>query len=59
MIERFIELAVKEKAPEIYKPREGKVNSNLDKFNREQLDFIYRYSKDLLDRMGYTDTYTK
>lgn len=57
MIERYIDMAVKEKAPEIYKPREGKVNTNLDKFNREQLDFIYKYAKELLDTFGYEDTY--
>jgi hypothetical protein len=33
LIEHYIDLAVKEKAPEIYKPREGKVNSNIEKFN--------------------------
>ena len=35
VIERYIDLAVKEKAPEIYKPREGRVNTNMDKYNRE------------------------
>lgn len=32
-IEKYIDLVVKDKAPEIYKPREGKVNFNLDKFS--------------------------
>jgi hypothetical protein len=51
-------LAVKEKAPEIYKPREGRVNTNMDKFNREQLDFMYNYAKEQLQYFGYDDTYT-
>lgn len=57
MIERYIDLAVAEKAPEVYKPREGKVNSNLEKYNREQLDFMFNYAKDLLTNFGYDDTY--
>jgi len=32
LIEKRIELAVKEKAPEVYKPRKGLVNGNKDKF---------------------------
>ena len=31
-IEKYIDLALKEKAPEIYKPREGKVHHNEEKF---------------------------
>lgn len=46
LIEKYIDLAVKEKAPEIYKPREGKVNTNSDKFNRQQLDFMFNYAKE-------------
>jgi len=53
VIERYIDLAVKEKAPEIYKPREGRVNSNLEKFNREQLDFMFNYAKEMLTNFGY------
>jgi hypothetical protein len=33
LIEKYIDLTVKEKAPEIYKPRQGQANSNLEKFN--------------------------
>lgn len=58
LIEKYIDLAVKEKAPEIYKPREGRVNSNTDKYNREQLDFMYSYAKELLINFGYDDTFT-
>jgi hypothetical protein len=35
-----------EKAPEIYKPREGKVNINQEKYNRENLDFIFNFAKE-------------
>jgi hypothetical protein len=36
-IEAYINLAVKEKAPEIYKPRVGVVNGNKKKFSEAQL----------------------
>ena len=39
-IRKFIEIATKEKAPEIYKPRKGKVNGNLDKYSEENLNKI-------------------
>ena len=31
-VEKYIELACQEKAPEIYKPRKGRVNNNMMKF---------------------------
>jgi hypothetical protein len=43
-IEKYIDLTVKENAPEIYKPREGKVNTNNDKFNKAHLDFMFSYA---------------
>lgn len=43
-IEKYIELVVKEKAPQIYKPREGKVNSNLTKFTSEHLSHMYEHA---------------
>lgn len=46
-----------EKAPEIYKPREGKVNINMDKYNREQLDFMFNYAKEQLIHFGYDETF--
>lgn len=57
-IEKYIDLAVKEKAPEIYKPREGKVNFNLEKFNKDHLRFMYEYAKDLINNLGYDETFT-
>ena len=57
-IEKYIDLAVSEKAPEIYKPREGKCNANLDKFNRDHLDFMYNYARELITNLGYDETFT-
>jgi len=33
-IEHYLKIAVNEASPQIYKPREGKINGNLNKFNR-------------------------
>jgi hypothetical protein len=44
MIEKYVDLTVKEKAPEVYKPRQGQVNSNLDKFIKEELDYMFNYA---------------
>lgn len=54
-MEKYIEIAVKEQAPEIYKPREGKVNTNNGKFTQEHLDFIFNYAKELIVNFGYDD----
>ena len=59
VIEKYVELGLKEKAPEIYQPREGKVNNNLAKFNDEHLKFMYSYAKDLIDKLGYADSFVK
>lgn len=44
VIERYIDLTVQEKAPEIYKPRQGQVNSNLEKFNKDELGHLFEYA---------------
>ena len=59
LIERYIDLAVREKAPEVYKPREGRVNSNVDKYNQEQLEFLFGYGYELIKNFGYEATFTK
>ena len=41
-IEHYIKLAVGETSPQIYKPREGKVNGNLDKYNNEDLKYMLK-----------------
>jgi hypothetical protein len=33
-VEQYLQMAVKETSPQIYKPRSGKVNGNMDKFNK-------------------------
>ena len=33
-VHQYLKIAVSEQSPQIYKPREGKVNYNFDKFNR-------------------------
>lgn len=43
-IERYIELASQERAPEVYKPRKGRVNANMAKFKPMHLDFMFNYA---------------
>ena len=43
-VERYIQLACQEKAPEVYKPRKGRVNANMAKFKALHLDFMYNYA---------------
>lgn len=52
-VEKYIELACRETAPEIYKPRKGKVNANMAKFKAIHLDFMYNYAKELIDKFAY------
>jgi hypothetical protein len=58
VVEKYIDLSVKDKAPEIYQPREGKVNINSDKFTQDHLNFMFNYAKDLLVNLGYEDSFT-
>lgn len=53
---KYLKMAVAETSPQIYKPRQGKVNGNFDKFNRIQLDFIIEYSYKFLRMFNYYDT---
>lgn len=57
MIEKRIELAVREKAPEVYKPRKGLVGGNRDKFTAAQMKFIASYLPTLLKQFGYADIF--
>jgi len=57
-IEQYINLAVSETSPQIYKPRQGKVNGNMNKFNEEQLGYIYNYAQELIDKLDYTHIFT-
>jgi hypothetical protein len=59
LLERYIELATIDKAPEIYKPRVGRANANMDKYTKDHLDFIYDYCRELLINFNYDDVFTK
>ena len=56
-LEHYVKLATDESSPEIYKPREGKVNGNLAKFNRVQLDYLYSETANLLKMFDYDKIY--
>ena len=43
-VEHFLKIAVQEASPQIYKPREGKVLANLEKFDEQKIDFMYQYT---------------
>ena len=47
-IDHYIDLAVGEASPQIYKPREGKVNGNLMKYNEEQQTQIFKEGQELI-----------
>lgn len=58
-IRKYIEIATKEKAPEIYKPRKGKVNNNLDKYTEDNLNFIAKHGGKVLSLFGYEHLFIK
>ena len=57
-IQKFIDLHVtKNERPEVYKPRKGKVNGNLDKFSPELLRYMREYAGELITKLGYYDLF--
>jgi len=56
---KYIEIATKAKAPEIYKPRKGKVNGNLDKFTPANIEYIAREGGECLKLFGYEHLFIK
>ena len=42
----------------MYKPREGKINANLDKFSKESVEYVYNHAKDLIIKFGYEGNFT-
>ena len=56
-IEHYIDLAVGEASPQIYKPREGKVNGNLQKYNEPQIQFVLSQAKELIKKFNYQDVF--
>ena len=57
VIDKYLNLAISETSPQIYKPRLGKANANWDKFNRVQLDFLTEYSYKFLKMFDYYDMF--
>ena len=53
LISSYIQIAAQQAAPQIYKPRKGKVNGNIDKFSEHNLMYMYHQSCDLLSQLGY------
>ena len=54
LIDTLIERVVLEEGrPQVYKPRCGKANANMDKFNKEMMTFIFFSLQDLLKSFGY------
>ena len=56
-VHHYLKLAVSEQSPQIYRPREGKVNFNFNKFNRIQLEFIVEYTYKFLRLFNYYDIF--
>lgn len=46
-------MTVKEEAPQVYKPRKGKVNGNMDKFTDVQLQTCSLIAGKMLKNLGY------
>ena len=58
-IRKYIEIATQEKAPEIYKPRKGKINKNIDKFHEDHLLYIAKHGGEPLKIFGYEHIFVK
>ena len=41
IIEKYIDITASEKTPEVYKPRQGKINQNIGKYTKTDLDYMY------------------
>lgn len=52
-IEKFIELGIQEKAPEVYKPRKGLVGKNNDKFSPAHFQMLMTYAPELIKNLDY------
>jgi hypothetical protein len=58
-VEQNLQLAVSEASPQIYKPREGKINGNVDKFNKDSLHFVMNYAEDFIKLFNYMHIFKK
>lgn len=53
LLQSYIDIAVAEGAQKTYKPRVGRANANLDKYNQEMLDGIVQECSEQLKCLGY------
>lgn len=53
-IDKRIRKAAGEPRPEVYKPRCGKINANIGKFNESQIAYIIEESEDIIHKLGYS-----
>ena len=51
-------MACKQAAPQLYKPRKGKINGNKEKYGKKQLEKIMAASEEIIKKFGY-DKYFK
>lgn len=58
-VEKYIQLAAQENSPQIYKPRRGKVNGNVDKFSPSQLEYMYQGATDIINNFGYEELFNQ
>jgi len=59
MIEKYIQMAVRDKRPENYKPRQGKVNGNLERYSGSLLEDLFNRANDTIIHLGYADVFKK
>ena len=52
-IEQYLKIAVSEARPQNYKPRVGKINSNIDKFSPHLLKFMFDKAETFITVLGY------
>mmetsp|Transcript_36582 Transcript_36582/g.35378 ORF Transcript_36582/g.35378 Transcript_36582/m.35378 type:complete len:108 (-) Transcript_36582:290-613(-) len=52
-IEHYVNLACQEPLRQIYKPREGKINNNTDKYSLDQIQKLFEIAKEEIIRFGY------
>ena len=57
-VQSYIDLACRSQAPEIYRPRKGRVNANMSKFQAVHLDYMSNWAADLIGRFGYQDLFS-
>ena len=59
IVNEYLKIAVNEASPQVYKPRQGKVSANFDKFDQTHKDFIVEYAHKHLRMFDYYDLFLK